>query len=206
MKVSVSILKEYDRLINAVKKVNESKADFLHIDVMDGIFVENKKFPLEVVRDVKQISKKPLDIHLMVQKQELVKEYARLMPYYLTFHVEIIEDYSLIDYIKSLGIKVGLAINPETDIKKLIPYVDDIDLVLFMSVEPGEGGQEFKKEVIDKIREFKKLAPSDLVISIDGGVNSKTIELCEYAGCNMVVSGSFITNKENYDDGIKQLK
>lgn len=206
MKVSVSILKEYDRLINAVKKVNESKADFLHIDVMDGIFVENKKFPLEVVRDVKQISKKPLDIHLMVQKQELVKEYARLMPHYLTFHVEIIEDYSLIDYIKSLGIKVGLAINPETDIKKLIPYVDDIDLVLFMSVEPGEGGQEFKKEVIDKIREFKKIAPSDLVISIDGGVNSKTIELCEYAGCNMVVSGSFITNKENYDDGIKQLK
>lgn len=206
MKVSVSILKEYDRLINAVKKVNESKADFLHIDVMDGIFVENKKFPLEVVRDVKQISKKPLDIHLMVQKQELVKEYARLMPYYLTFHVEIIEDYSLIDYVKSLGIKVGLAINPETNIKKLIPYVDDIDLVLFMSVEPGEGGQEFKKEVIDKIREFKKLAPSDLVISIDGGVNSKTIELCEYAGCNMVVSGSFITNKENYDDGIKQLK
>lgn len=206
MKVSVSILKEYDRLINAVKKVNESKADFLHIDVMDGIFVENKKFPLEVVRDVKQISKKPLDIHLMVQKQELVKEYAKLMPHYLTFHVEIIEDYSLIDYVKSLGIKVGLAINPETDIKKLIPYVDDIDLVLFMSVEPGEGGQEFKKEVIDKIREFKKLAPSDLVISIDGGVNSKTIELCEYAGCNMVVSGSFITNKENYDDGIKQLK
>ena len=206
MKVSVSILKEYDRLINAVKKVNESKADFLHIDVMDGIFVENKKFPLEVVRDVKQISKKPLDIHLMVQKQELVKEYARLMPYYLTFHVEIIEDYSLIDYVKGLGIKVGLAINPETNIKKLIPYVDDIDLVLFMSVEPGEGGQEFKKEVIDKIREFKKLSPSDLVISIDGGVNSKTIELCEYAGCNMVVSGSFITNKENYDDGIKQLK
>lgn len=206
MKVSVSILKEYDRLINAVKKVNESKADFLHIDVMDGVFVENKKFPLEVVRDVKQISKKPLDIHLMVQNQELVKEYAKLMPYYLTFHVEIIEDYSLIDYVKSLGIKVGLAINPETDIKKLIPYVDDIDLVLFMSVEPGEGGQEFKKEVIDKIREFKKIAPSDLVISIDGGVNSKTIELCEYAGCNIVVSGSFITNKENYDDGIKQLK
>ena len=173
---------------------------------MDGVFVKNKKFPLEVVRDVKQISTKPLDIHLMVKSKELVKEYAKLMPYYLTFHVEVIEDYSLIDYVKKLGIKVGLAINPETDIKKLIPYVDDIDLVLFMSVDPGEGGQEFKKEVIDKIKEFKKIAPSDLVISIDGGVNSKTIELCKYAGCNMVVSGSFITNKENYDDGIKQLK
>ena len=206
MKVSVSILKEYDRLINSVKKVNESKADFLHVDVMDGVFVKNKKFPLEVVRDVKQISKKPLDIHLMVKSKELIKEYAKLMPYYLTFHVEVIEDYSLIDYVKKLGIKVGLAINPETDIKKLIPYVDDIDLVLFMSVDPGEGGQEFKKEVIDKIKGFKKIAPSDLVISIDGGVNSKTIELCKYAGCNMVVSGSFITNKENYDDGIKQLK
>lgn len=206
MKVSVSVLKEYDRLISAVKKVNESNADFLHVDVMDGEFVNNKKFPLEVVRDVKQISTKPLDVHLMVKSHELIKEYAKLEPNYLTFHVEVIEDYSLIDYVKSLGIKVGLAINPETDIKHLMPYVDDIDLVLFMSVTPGEGGQEFKEEVVDKIKEFKKVAPSDLIISIDGGVNDKTVSLCKYAGCDMLVAGSFVTNSENYEEKIKKLR
>lgn len=206
MKVSVSVLKEYDRLIPAVKKVNESKADFLHVDVMDGKFVDNKKFPLEVVRDVKLISKKMLDVHLMVESHELIKEYALLNPDYLTFHVEVIDDFTLIDYVKSLGVKVGLAINPETDVKKLIPYLDDIDLVLFMSVNPGAGGQEFKEDVIEKIREIKKVAPSDLIISIDGGVNNKTINLCKYAGCDMVVSGSYITNASNYDDKIIELR
>ena len=206
MKVSVSILKEYERLISAVKKVNESKADYLHIDVMDGKFVNNTKFPLEVVRDVKLISEKPIDLHLMVQSENTVRKYAEIMPEYLTFHVEIIEDFKLIDYIKSLGIKVGLAINPETSEELLIPFLDEIDLVLFMSVTPGEGGQTFKEEVVEKIRRIKKIAPKDLVINIDGGVNDKTIELCRYAGCDMVVSGSYVTNNEYYDDAIKELK
>lgn len=206
MKVSVSVLKEYDRLIKAIKKVNESEADFLHVDVMDGDFVNNKKFPLEVVKDVKLISTKPLDVHLMVKSHDLIKKYANLMPEYLTFHVEVINDFRLINYVKSLGIKVGLAINPETDIKHLLPYLDDIDLVLFMSVTPGEGGQTFKEEVIDKIKEFKKIAPSNLIINVDGGVNDKTISLCKYAGCDMVVSGSYVTNSANYDEKIKSLR
>lgn len=206
MLVSVSVLNEYDRLINAVKKVNESNADYLHIDVMDGIFVENKKFPLEVVRDVISISKKPLDVHLMVDSIDTVKEYALLKPKYLTFHVEILEGYDIIDYVKSLGIKVGLAINPKTDIQKIISYIDDIDLILFMSVEPGLGGQEFITEVIEKIKRVKEIAPEDLIISVDGGVNNKTVGLCKYAGCNMVVSGSYITNSDNYNNKINELK
>lgn len=206
MLVSVSILKEYDRLINAVKNVNESKADYLHIDVMDGNFVDNNKFPLEVVKDIMSISKKPLDVHLMVDSLDTVKEYALLKPEYLTFHVEILEDYEIIDYIKSLGIKVGLAINPKTDVEKLIPYIDDIDLVLFMSVEPGAGGQEFMEEVIEKIKRLKEVSPKDLIISVDGGVNNKTVSLCKYAGCNMVVVGSYITNSNNYNEKINELK
>lgn len=206
MLVSVSVLSCYDRLISSVKKVNESKADYLHIDVMDGRFVDNKKFPLEVVRDVLSISKKPLDVHLMVDNIETVKEYAELKPEYLTFHVEIIEDYEIIDYVKSLGVKVGLAINPETNIDKLIPYIDDIDLVLFMSVEPGQGGQSFKEEVIEKIKRLKESAPDDLMISVDGGVNNKTISLCKYAGCDMVVSGSYITNSDDYNEKINELR
>lgn len=206
MLVSVSILKEYDRLINAVKNVNESKADYLHVDVMDGNFVDNNKFPLEVVKDIMLISKKPLDVHLMVDSLDTVKEYASLKPEYLTFHVEILEDYEIIDYIKSLGIKVGLAINPKTDVEKLIPYIDDIDLVLFMSVEPGAGGQEFMEEVIEKIKRLKEVSPKDLIISVDGGVNNKTVSLCKYAGCNMVVVGSYITNSNNYNEKINELK
>lgn len=206
MKVSVSILKEYDRLINAVKKVNDSNADFLHIDVMDGKFVNNTKFSKEMVKDIISISKKKIDLHLMVEDLDLIKEYALLKPDMLTFHVEIIDDFKIIDYVKSHGIKVGLAINPETKIDKLAQYVDDIDLVLFMSVTPGEGGQEFKEEVVDKIINFKKLAPKDLIISIDGGVNNKTVSLCKYAGCDIVVSGSFITNSDNYTKQINELK
>ncbi len=206
MKVSVSVLSVYDRLINAVKKVNESTADFLHIDVMDGKFVFDKKFPIEVLKDVKLVSTKPLDVHLMVDDYDTVKKYAQLMPEYLTFHVEIIKDYELIDYVKSLGIKVGLAINPETDISKLTKYLNDIDLVLFMSVTPGLGGQSFKEDVVEKIKSIKKIAPSDLMISIDGGVNDKTIELCKYAGCDMVVSGSFVTNSDNYNKQINKLR
>lgn len=206
MKVSVSILKEYDRLINAVKKVNDSNADFLHIDVMDGKFVNNTKFTKEMVKDIISISKKKIDLHLMVEDLDLIKEYALLKPDMLTFHVEVIDDFKIIDYVKSHGIKVGLAINPETKIDKLAQYVDDIDLVLFMSVTPGEGGQEFKEEVVDKIINFKKLAPKDLIISIDGGVNNKTVSLCKYAGCDIVVAGSFITNSDNYTKQINELK
>ena len=206
MKVSVSILKEYDRLINAVKKVNESNADYLHIDVMDGKFVNNTKYTPEMVKDIISISKKKVDLHLMVEDLDLIKEYALLKPDMLTFHVEIIKDFEIINYIKSHGIKVGLAINPETKIDKLTQYVDDIDLVLFMSVTPGEGGQEFKEEVVDKIINFKKLAPKDLIISIDGGVNNKTVSLCKYAGCDIVVAGSFITNSDNYTKQINELK
>lgn len=206
MKVSVSVLSAYDRLIHAVKKVNESNADFLHVDVMDGRFVSNERFPIEVVKDIISISKKPLDVHLMVDDIKTVKEYALLKPEYLTFHVEILDNYEIIDYVKSLGVKVGLAINPETKVDKLIPYLDDIDLVLFMSVNPGSGGQPFKEEVIEKIKKLKEVAPSDLIISIDGGVNDKTVSLCKYAGCDMVVAGSYVTSGDNYNERINELR
>lgn len=206
MKVSVSVLSEYDRLIAAVKKVNESTADFIHVDVMDGKFVDNEKFSVEVVKDIISISKKPLDVHLMVKDLETIKKYALLKPEYLTFHVEVLNDREIIDYVKKLGIKVGLAINLETSINELYPYIDNVDLILFMSVKPGYGGQPFKEEVIDKIKSFKKIAPSNLVISVDGGINDKTISLCKYAGCDMVVAGSFITNSDNYDEKIRELR
>lgn len=206
MKVSVSILKECNRLDYAIKKVNESSADFLHVDVMDGKFVKNKSFLFEDYKKVAQLSKKKLDVHMMVQDYSMIEKYLTLKPYLLTFHVEIIKDSSLIKYVKERKTKVGLAINPETSIEVLMPYINDIDLVLFMSVTPGKGGQTFKKEVISKIKRLKKVAPKDLIISIDGGVNKDTINMCKTAGCDMVVSGSYITNDEDYEKQIETLR
>lgn len=206
MLVSVSVLSAYENLLNAINKVNNSNADYLHIDVMDGVFVNNTKFPIEIVNKIKAISKKPLDVHLMVNDINTVLEYVSLKPECLTFHVEIIKDKKLINFIKSLGIKVGLAINPETNINKLKPYLNDIDLVLFMSVTPGQGGQTFKEKTLDKIKRLKKVLPENVIINIDGGINDKTIDKVKEAGCNMVVSGSFITNNDNYNEAIEKLR
>ena len=147
------------------------------------------------------------ELELLKQEIDLLREqmYA-YMEYPEIFKDELLNDCGIIDYVKKLGIKVGLAINPETSINELYPYIDDVDLILFMSVKPGYGGQPFKEEVIDKIKSFKKMAPSDLVISVDGGINDKTISLCKYAGCDMVVAGSFITNSDNYDEKIRELR
>ena len=96
--------------------------------------------------------------------------------------------------------------NPETDVDRLTPYLDYIDLVLFMSVNPGRGGQPFKEEVIEKVKKLKEYAPKDLIISIDGGVNDKTVSLCKYAGCDMVVAGSYITKADDMEGAINNLK
>lgn len=206
MRVSVSVLSNYNRLIEAVKKVNNTSADFLHVDVMDGIFVSDEKFPLEVVKDIKRISLKPLDVHLMVNDCSTVMKYASLKPDYLTFHVEIINDIKLINEVKKLGVKVGLAINPDTNVQKLFPYIKMIDLILFMSVEPGKGGQAFKEEVLNKVSVIKGMVSDKTIISIDGGINDRTVRLCKHAGCNMVVSGSFVTSANDYEQKIKELR
>lgn len=206
MKVSVSVLSNYDNLKEAVLKVNKTSADFLHVDVMDGKFVNDSKFPLELTSEIIKISNKKIDMHLMVQDEDQIRKYASLKPYYLTIHVEVIKDDTLIKYIKKLGIKVGLAINPETRVEKLIPYIKDIDMILFMSVNPGKGGQKFKKSVLEKIQKIKRILNKSVVISIDGGVNDEHIKECKKAGCNMVVSGSYVTLSDDYEEKILSLK
>ena len=135
----------------------------------------------------------------MVKDHDQIKQYLAIRPYFFTFHVEVINDDSLINIVKDNKIKVGLAINPETDVKKLFPYLDKIDLVLIMSVNPGYGGQSFIKDVLEKVRIIKDINPN-LIVNIDGGVNDMTAPLCIDAGCDMVVSGSYITNSNNYDE------
>lgn len=206
MKVSVSILSSYENLKEAINKVNTTSADFLHIDVMDGKFVSSVKFDYEKCIKINKLSNKKIDMHLMVNDTNTIMKYASLNPDILTFHVEVIKNNSIIKYVKSLGIKVGLAINPETRVEKLIPYLKDIDLVLFMSVNPGLGGQGFKKSVLSKISKIKKIIPKNVIINIDGGINDKTINYVKEVGCNMVVSGSYITNSDDYEKKILSLK
>ena len=187
-----------------VKKVNKTSADFLHVDVMDGMFVSDTKFDYDTCYDVKKLSTKKIDMHLMVNDINTVIRYASLKPYYLTFHVEILKDIEIIKYIKKLGIKVGLAINPETRVEKLIPYLKDIDLILFMSVSPGRGGQKFKDSTVNKIKKIRSVLPSNVLISIDGGVNDITSKLCKNA--DILVVGSFITDSENYQLQIEKIR
>ncbi len=196
MKISASFL-TIDNIDNVNKLVN-CDIDYLHLDIMDGIFVDNKN----EILDVPHI--KPLDIHLMVSDvYKYVDKYKTFNPLYITFHYEVGKDIlSIINYIKKFNIKVGLSIKPSTKVEEIIPYLPYLDLVLVMSVEPGKGGQTFIMDSIDKIKKLKELK-GNYVIEVDGGINDSTIKYVSDA--DIVVVGSYITSG-NYEERIKNLK
>lgn len=196
MKISASFL-TIDNIDNVNKLVN-CDIDYLHLDIMDGIFVDNKNEVLEVPHI------KPLDIHLMVSDvYKYIDKYKTLNPLYITFHYETGADIlSVINYIKKFNIKVGLSIKPSTKVEEIIPYLPYLDLVLVMSVEPGKGGQSFIMNSVDKIKKLKELK-GDYVIEVDGGINDNTIKYVSDA--DIVVVGSYITSG-NYEERIKNLK
>ncbi|HJJ17353.1 MAG TPA: ribulose-phosphate 3-epimerase [Bacilli bacterium] len=208
IKVSVSFLKSKYSHKETINLIENSNCDYIHVDVMDGNFVVTKTEDL-----IKYLinSKKKLDVHLMVEEPlDYINDYAKLNVEYITIHSEINKDLSnLIDYIHSLNIKCGLAINPETDINKIEPYLSKIDQVLIMSVHPGAGGQKFIDSSIDKINILDNLRSINnykYIINIDGGVNKETISAIKKTNIDMVVSGSFITLSDNYQTQIDILK
>lgn len=205
MKVSVSFIKSKLKEQETVMKIAESKADYIHVDIMDGKFVPTKNYTFkDVYKFVSGISK-PLDIHLMCEKPEkYVRNFAMLNTEFITFHLEAVNDVDkMIDIIHSYGIKCGISIKPETNVTLLEPYLDKIELVLIMTVEPGKGGQEFITDMaskVDKVRELNK----KVIISADGGVNDETVKYLK--DCDMVVSGSYVCMNDNYDESINKLK
>jgi ribulose-phosphate 3-epimerase len=210
MKVSVSILSSKNR-IECIKKLNTTSLDYFHIDVMDGKFVDNYQMPIDEINELSLYTKKPLDIHLMVEDPEYyIEKIINRNIEYITFHLEINKDIkSLINKVKEKGYKVGLSIKPNTDIKEIIPYLEYIDLILIMSVEPGQGGQTFITNSLDKISNLKSIIEekyNNLVIEVDGGINNSNINSLKESGADIVVSGSYIVNSSNYDDKIKMLK
>ncbi len=197
MKVSVSILSSSIKPQDIVKKLDNTKADFIHVDIMDGKFVENKTWTISEVKKIVSYSKLPLDVHLMVEKpSKYIEDYALLNTSYITFHYEIVKNIDkMIDEIKNYGLKVGIAINPETDEKVLYPYLSKIDQVLVMSVHPGKSGQSFIETTPNKIENLKQEIINQnakTIISVDGGINDETGKLCVDKGVDMLVSASYI--------------
>ncbi len=206
-KVSVSFLSSKNKEEDLIK-LGATDTDYIHVDVMDGKFVKNKNLPFKLLDRLSYTLQKRLDVHLMVNKpNKFIEEYATLNSEYITIHVELPKEVvdSSIELIKSYGVKCGLAIKPNTDINLLKDYLDRIDLILVMSVEPGSGGQEFIGETPNRIAKIKELiGKKKIAINVDGGINDKTVKFLDKA--NIVVSGSYVVNSDSFVDAIKSLR
>ena len=200
MKVSVSILSSSIKAEDITKKLDNSNADFVHLDIMDGKFVENKTWTYgEEIKKITSYTHKKLDVHLMVEKPEkYIEDYALLNTDRIAFHYEAVKDINgMIELIKNYGLKVGIAINPDTKEDVLFPYLKDIDEVLVMSVYPGKSGQSFIDSSVEKIRNIKEeilRQQTKTEISVDGGVNNETGLLFKEAGVDILVSASYLHN------------
>ena len=203
IKVSTSILTCNNR-IQATEELNKTNTDYIHIDYMDGIFVDNKEFTIEEIKTLSKISTKKLDIHIMAENPEpIIQELKDLNIEYITIHYEINKPLDkIINLIHNQGYKCGISIKPKTDPKNIIEYLKKIDIVLIMSVEPGKGGQKFIPDVLNKIKELKQ---NNLIIEIDGGINDTNIEELKNI-VDIVVVGSYITNSSDYNKQINNLK
>lgn len=209
MKVSVSILSSSIKAGDIVKKLDNTMADYIHLDIMDGKFVDNKTWTFSEVKKIISYSNLPLDVHLMVENpKKYIEDYAMLNTSYITFHYEAVKDIdSMIEFVKDYGLKVGIAINPDTNESVLFPYLNKIDEIIVMSVFPGRSGQTFIENTTNKIRNLKEeiiKQNSRCIISVDGGINNETGFLCKEAGVDMLVSATYIHN--NIPENIRILK
>ncbi len=203
MKISTSMLSSEKSKMN---ELNNSITDYFHVDIMDGVFVSNNT--VNKMDELLELNKKPLDFHLMVSNVSYyLNKYLKYNPKYITFHIETDTNINdCINLIHKYGIKAGIAINPDTSIDKLLPYLADIDLVLVMSVNPGLGGQKFIKEStinkINKLLNLRQINNYNYEIEVDGGINIDTVS--DVKECDIIVSGSYITNG-NFSKNINNL-
>ena len=212
IKVSPSILAaDFANLSEECSKIDKSNADWFHLDIMDGLFVPNISFGMPVVRTIRQLTKKPLDVHLMiVQPEKYITEFINLGSNIITVHIEATNNLNqIINKIHESSLKSGIAINPQTPISDLKEYINKVDLICLMGVNPGFAGQKFIESTHERLQELKHLiisSGSSALIEVDGGVNKENYQKLKSNGADVLVAGSYIFNSPNYNIAINNLK
>ena len=212
IKISPSILAaDFGNIERECSLIDKSDADWFHLDVMDGIFVPNISFGMPVVKAIRKMTSKPLDVHLMItQPERYIEKFIDIGSDIISFHIEATNKMEEnISIIKSKNVKVGIAINPDTPIGDLKDIISKIDLVCLMGVHPGFAGQKFIENTFDRLKQLKALiedSNSKALIEVDGGVNENNHMDLKSLGADVLVAGSYIFNSEDYDVVIKKLK
>lgn len=210
--VSASLLAaDFTALGEQVTCIEKAGADWIHFDVMDGIFVPSISFGEPLLRSVSGIAHKPVDVHLMISDPiRYIDRYAADGVEIITVHHESAGDIlPSLKKIRELGLKAGISVKPATDVSVITPYIDYVDLILIMTVEPGFGGQVFLSETLEKIRQARSLADSqgrDIIVEVDGGINDKTAALVRECGADALVSGSYIFSARDRESAIEALR
>ncbi len=212
VKIAPSILQaDFTQIAKVIKDLEDAGSDYIHLDVMDGCFVQAITFGPKMVEDIRNVTSLPLDAHLMVvNPKKHIKQFADAGADIITIHQEAAENLeeSLLE-IKSLGVKCAVSIKPDTPLSAIYDILGIVDMVLIMTVEPGKGGQSLIAECLDKVRELKKIREQksyDFDIQADGGINSKTKDKVISAGVDILVVGSAITSSDDYKKAITELK
>ena len=200
---------DFANLESEIKRLEKNGADWVHVDVMDGHFVPNLTIGAPVVKAIKPVTKLPMDVHLMIENPaKYVKDFALAGADVITFHYEATKEttFDVINIIKSYGVKVGLSIKPKTPVSAIKPYLDMVDLVLVMTVEPGFGGQKFMEDCADKIIEVKAYSNKDIIVEVDGGINAETAQHCKKCGADALVAGNYVFSSDDMKEAIASLR